>query len=269
MDHALLSMARTGGRNRAWAETMVNLEARKLVSTANTLSSFHLQDSLTRINFVREIQEVVEQQFAAARRATSNEEYMACIKNLRAETENLEEQGWMLRMKTAKLYAKVEFVRENNKIVGYVISAVKIVVSGLTAITGGIMIATMPAIGMLAGAILVMDGINGVTKEIINLKKNENKSEGFIADGAMEVANFMGFKPESGLAVYNAISLTASVYSIVGLSRRPETWRLFRHIPADFYRKINTMNRPKLTMKIAGYGVKAKVIFDLLSTENN
>ncbi|AXF77983.1 DUF4225 domain-containing protein [Erwinia tracheiphila] len=269
MDHALLSMARTGGRNRTWAETMVNLEARKLVSTANTLSSFHLQDGLTRINFVREIQEVVEQQFTAARRATSDEECMACIKNLRAENEGLEEQRRMLRMKTAKLYAKVEFVRENNKIVGYVISAVKIVVSGLMAIAGGVMIATMPAIGMLVGAILVMDGINGVTKEIINFKKHENKSEGFIADGAMEVANFMGFKPESGLAVYNAISLTASVYSIVGLSRQSETWRLFRHIPADFYRKINTMSRPKLTMKIAGYGVKAKVIFDLLSTENN
>lgn len=37
--------------------------------------------------------------------------------------ENLQQQGRMLRMKTAKLYAKVEFIRENNKFVGYVISA--------------------------------------------------------------------------------------------------------------------------------------------------
>ena len=36
-----------------------------------------------------------------------------------------------------------------------------------------------------------------------------------------------------------------------------------------FLPKINTMSKPKLTMKIAGYGVKAKVIFDLISTENN
>lgn len=28
------------------------------------------------------------------------------------------------------------------------------------------------------------------------------------------------------------------------------------------------MSRPKLTMKIVGYGVKAKVIFDLLTTDN-
>jgi len=29
------------------------------------------------------------------------------------------------------------------------------------------------------------------------------------------------------------------------------------------------MSKPKLTMKIAGYGVKAKVIFDLLNTDKN
>lgn len=52
---------------------MVNLEARKLINTANTLSSFHLRDGLTRMKFVQEIKEVVEQQFAAARRAKSDE----------------------------------------------------------------------------------------------------------------------------------------------------------------------------------------------------
>lgn len=110
MDAALLDMMRSGGRNKAWAETMVNLEARKLINTANRLSAFYLSDSLTRMKFVQEIQAVVEEQFAAARRAESDEECMACIRNLRAETENLEEQGRMLRTKAAKLYARVEFV---------------------------------------------------------------------------------------------------------------------------------------------------------------
>ncbi|MBD8145856.1 DUF4225 domain-containing protein [Pantoea agglomerans] len=270
MDAALLDMMRSGGRNKAWAETMVNLEARKLINTANRLSAFHLQDGLTRINFVQEIKQVVEQQFAAARRAKSDEECIACINNLRVETGNLEEQGRMLRMKTAKLYAKVEFVRENNKIVGYVISAVKIVVSGMAIFGGGVMIATGTPLGILSGAILITDGINQISKEAINLSKiSDSKSEGIIADQTMEIAKFMGFKPESGLAVYNSISLAASVYSIVGLSRRPEAWRLFRYLPGDFYRKVNTISKPKLTMKIAGYGVKAKVIFDLISTDNN
>lgn len=33
--------------------------------------------------------------------------------------------------------------------------------------------------------------------------------------------------------------------------------------------KVDTMSRPKLTMKIVSYGVKAKVIFDLLSTDQD
>jgi hypothetical protein len=36
-------------------------------------------------------------------------------------------------------------------------------------------------------------------------------------------------------------------------------------MPRDYFRKVDTMSRPKLTMKIVGWGVKAKVIFDLLS----
>lgn len=249
---------------------MVNPEARKLIHIANTLSSFHLREGLTRMKFVREIKEVVEQQFAAARRAKSDEECMACVKNLRAEAENLKEQDRMLRTKAAKLYAKVEFIRENNKIVGYVISAIKIVVSGLAIFGGGVMIATGTPLGILSGAILITDGMNQIPKEIINLSKiSDSTSEGIIADQTMEIAKFMGFKPESGLAIYNSISLAASVYSIVGLSGRPEAWRLFRYLPGDFYRKVNTTSKPKLTMKIAGYGVKAKVIFDLISTDNN
>lgn len=71
MDAALLDMMHSG-RNKYWAETMINLEARKLINIANTMSSFHLRDGLTRIKFVQEIKDVVEQQFAAARRAKSN-----------------------------------------------------------------------------------------------------------------------------------------------------------------------------------------------------
>jgi len=58
------------------------------------------------------------------------------------------------------------------------------------------------------------------------------------------------------------------VYSIVGLARKTGAWRLFRWLSYDYYREVSTMSTPKLTMKIVGYGLKAKVIFDLLTTEN-
>lgn len=268
MDAALLEMMRSGGRNRAWAETMVNLEARKLVDTANYLSGYHLKDGLTRLQFVQHIRDVVEQQFTTARQAKSDEDCLLCIKTLREERENLQEQDRLLRMKTAQLYAKVEFIRENNRVVGYVISAVHIVLSGITVVGGVMMMATMNPVGTLAGAILVADGANGITRETFRLFSGDSSSsEGVIADGAMEVAQFMGFKPQSGLAAWNAVTLGASVYSIVGLSRKPGAWRLFRWLPRDYFRKIDTMSRPKLGMKIIDYGIKGKVIIDLLSTD--
>lgn len=265
MDEALLAMMRSNGRNKAWAETMVNLEARKLIETANREAGFHIRDGLTRLQFVQEIRDVIEGQFSIARRAKTDEECIACIKNLRAETENLEEQGQMLRRNTAKLYAKVEFVRENNKIVGYVISAVNVVLSGVEIAVGLTLIGSMTPLGVLAGAVLVTDGANGISKEIAHYAMDNKNSEGLVADAAMSTAEFMGFSRNSGLGVYKSISLIANTYSIFGLLRRPGTWRLFRYLPADYYRKVSTMSRPKLTMQIVGYGVKAKVIFDLMS----
>lgn len=150
------------------------------------------------------------------------------------------------------------------------ISAVHVVISGFAVAGGVLMMSTMTPLGVLAGAILVADGANGITKEIINFNSGSQvHSEGVIADKVIDIAQFMGFKAESGLAFYNAVTLSASVYSIFGLARKPGAWRLFRWLPRDCYRKVDTMNRPKLTMKIVGYGVKAKVIFDLLSTDQD
>ncbi|MBN7124776.1 hypothetical protein BSU01_24210 [Erwinia billingiae] len=271
MDTALLSMMQSGGRNRAWAETMVNLEARKLVNLANQLAGLHLSDGLTRMKFVEEIRGVIDQQFTSARRAVSDEECIACISTLRSEFDNLKEQDRQLRMKVAKLYAGVEFVRENNKIVGYVISAVHVVVSGVSIFGGFLMISTMGPIGALAGATLIVDGLNGISREVINTiqRAEDTPSQGIFADAAMDAAVFMGFKPETGLAFYNGTTLSASVYSIYGLATRTGAWRLFRWMPRDYYRKVETMNRPKLTMKIVSYGVRAKVVFDLLTTDNS
>lgn len=85
----------------------------------------------------------------------------------------------------------------------------------------------------------------------------------------MSAAEFMGFKREAGLAVYKSASLAANVYGVFGLLRKPGTWRLFHYIPQDFYRNVSSMSRPKLTMKIVGYGLNAKIIFDLLTVDNS
>ncbi|WP_251273916.1 DUF4225 domain-containing protein, partial [Enterobacter hormaechei] len=117
----------------------------------------------------------------------------------------------------------------NNKIVGYVISAVNVVLSGMVFYGGMIMISTMTPIGVLAGALLVADGANGITKEVNKfLSEGQSNSEGVVADKVINIAQFMGFKAESGLAFYNTLTLSANIYSIVGLARKAGAWRLFR-----------------------------------------
>ncbi|NIG17130.1 DUF4225 domain-containing protein [Pantoea sp. Al-1710] len=263
MDAALLA----GQRNRAWSDTMVNLEARNLIQAANRVGSQHLRDGLSRIKFMQEIKGYIDQQFTLARKAKTDEECMLCIKNLRAERDSLIQQSTMLKTRAAQLYAQVEWVKQNDRIVGYVISAVKVVLSGF-AIAGGVALAgTMTPIGMLVGATLVMDGVNGISREVNHQFLNKPESQGAVADGAMHAAEFMGFKAESGLAFYNTVSLAASVYSVFGLLRKPGAWRLFHYLPSDYYRKVSSMSMPKITMKMVGYGLKAKIIVDLIGEQ--
>ena len=127
----------------------------------------------------------------------------------------------------------------------------------------------MTPAGMLAGAILVGDALNTVTREAARQLLNETASEGILADGAMTVAEFMGFSRDVGLGIFNATTLAANVYGVFGLTGKAEAWRLFRYLPGDYYRKVETMSPGRLTMKVLGWGVSAKVVLELLTHDQN
>ncbi|HFV9221601.1 hypothetical protein [Enterobacter roggenkampii] len=97
MDISLL----TGQQTNAWSATMINLEACKLINTANRVAADHLKDGLTRIQFMEDIKSFSTEQFSLARRAKSDEEGISYINNLRAKNENLLEQDRLLRTKAA------------------------------------------------------------------------------------------------------------------------------------------------------------------------
>lgn len=84
----------------------------------------------------------------------------------------------------------------------------------------------------------------------------------------MSIAEFMGFSRDVGLGVFNATTLAASVYSVFGLTGKAEAWRLFRYLPGDYYRKVQTMSPGKLSMKVLGWGVSAKVVLELLTHDD-
>lgn len=156
-----------GQKSVAWSEMALDREARRLVNIANIISSTHLKDGLTRLRFVEEIRDLISQQLAAARRLKTIESYTHSTEILRTETANLLEQDRLIRTRAAQIYAKIEFVKENNEIVGYAISAVSVVLSGFEIVGGVALFGTMTPVGMLAGATLVMDGLNGISREMM------------------------------------------------------------------------------------------------------
>ncbi|MDD7998239.1 DUF4225 domain-containing protein [Kosakonia radicincitans] len=250
-----------------WAATMINLEARQLVNTANTVAAMHLHDGLSRIQFVDEIRSVIISQFEAARRAKTDDECMACIKALRAENHSLLEQSRALKTGYAKLYAEVKVVREDNKIIGYIISAVDVVVAGVAIFGGIVMMSSMNPLGVVAGAVIVVNGFNTISREAARTFLGDRQTEGIFADGSMEVAEFLGFSRQQGLGTYKAVTLFSEVYGAYGLRLKPETRRLWYWTRPDFFRKVSGTPRPVMALKIAGWGINAKVALDLLSID--
>lgn len=256
-----------GQNPRAWAETMINLEARKLVNTANTVAGMHLQDGYCRLQFVDEIRAFIMAQFEAARRAKTDDDCILCLKALRAENSSPLEQSRALKTGYAKLYAEVKVVRDENKIVGYIISAVDVIVAGVAIFGGIVMMSTMTPIGVVAGAVIVMDGFNTITREAGRQLLGDNQTEGMFADGSMDIAEFLGFSRQQGFGAYRTVTLTSEVYGAYGLRLKPEAQRLWYWTRPDFFRKASTEARPMMALKIAGWGVKAKVAMDLLSID--
>jgi len=84
----------------------------------------------------------------------------------------------------------------------------------------------------------------------------------------MSIAEFMGFSRDVGLGIFNATTLAASGYGVLGMTGRADAWRLFRYLPGDYYRKVETMSPGKLTMKVMGWGVSAKVVLELLTRDD-
>lgn len=113
------------------------------------------------------------------------------------------------------------------------------------------------------------DGTQTTLTEAARQLLNETASEGILADGAMTVAEFMGFSRDVGLGIFNATTLAANVYGVFGLTGKAEAWRLFRYLPGDYYRKVETMSPGRLTMKVLGWGVSAKVVLELLTHDQN
>jgi hypothetical protein len=104
---------------------------------------------------------------------------MACLRALQAENTSLLEQSRSLKTGYAKLYAEVKVVRDENKIVGYIISAVDVVVAGAAIFGGIVMMSSMTPVGVVAGAVIVVNGFNTISREAAHNSSVISRRRGF------------------------------------------------------------------------------------------
>ncbi|MFV8797029.1 DUF4225 domain-containing protein [Yersinia sp. LJYL362] len=69
---------------------------------------------------------------------------------------------------------------------------------------------------------------------------------------------FFGFDKKVGVLAYNFMSIGLSGYGMARMVLKPDAWRLFRHIPADYVRNIKTMGYGSLDIESTGNALSVK-----------
>lgn len=245
---------------------MANLEVQNLLSAVYAVSAFNIKDGLTRLRFQNEVKNFAQSQLDAIRSASSESLCREYLNNLRQETSYLMIQDRMLQTGQAALHATIELVKNNN-VWGYVIKGVGIVLSGLQIAAGiGVgfsSIATGNVVGAAFGAMLALHGLNSMQENVDNLIRDRDDSQGFLKNGYVATAKFLGFDQKVGEIAYSGMDLTLSAYGMVKLSLKPDAWRLFRYINVDYLRNINLMTRTELAIEVYNNTMTIKSMYEM------
>ncbi|ELQ7070393.1 DUF4225 domain-containing protein [Salmonella enterica] len=259
-------------RFKSYFLTMASAEASGLFNTAVSVSAFHLQDPLTRVRFQDDVRNFARSQMNIIRTSTDDKQCQQCIQAIRQERDNLLIQDRMLRTGEAVLTASVRFYQENEKVIGYIIDGIGVVLGGVQVIAGiGVIATSVPTgnvIGVVAGASLILNGISSATESIQKLY-GVQRPVNFMKDAYKNTAEFLGFDKKVGLLAYQLVDLTTSYYGVFKLTVKPDAWRLFHYVTPDFQRKINSMSKPALAIKGFGAGWKGVQIGNNLANLQN
>lgn len=242
-------------RNNNYFYAMAKIDADKLINISRRVSFNNIQDAFLRSRFESDVKEFAERNLTFIRSAKTDNECKEGIDNLKMECYHLSSQDSMLSLKQAKVYISAK-IEEHDKVIGYVIDGIAVILGGMQVVAGlGIIagsIATGNVVGTIIGAHLILNGASSSIAGVERLKGNENAID-FMQDAYMGTAEFLGFERKTGMLAYYAADLTTSFYGVIKLSLKADVWRLYRYLPADYYRKINSMGRPALAIQ----GIKA------------
>lgn len=139
---------------------------------------------------------------------------------------------------------------------GYFVNGIGLVIGTGQVVAGiGITSASLfsgSIIGVLAGATIILHGANNLQETFINLRCKKNNTDGFLRKGYITTAEFMGFNGKAGRLAFSAVDLALSGYGLGRMVFKPDAWRLFHYISADYIRNFKTAGAPSLALEILG-----------------
>ncbi|MBH3433920.1 MULTISPECIES: DUF4225 domain-containing protein [Pseudomonas] len=205
---------------------MVSDAARKLGSQAGTLGARHIKDGTLRLQFNREVAY-----------------YARSIVNDVEQGKKSPEQGLN------------DLKNEQNSLLS---QSLEVAQKGVGAIAGALQFAAGAGIcygsaGMLclfAGAPLMAHGANNAYENGRNLWEGRSDIQGPVRKGYQEAAKMMGGGAFEGDMAYGTVDLGLSAYGVGRLILKPDAWRLFRYVRADYVRGYENSSKAALTFEV-------------------
>jgi len=242
-------------------------EAKNLKDLSDRAVTKHLKNFHIRHKFTHEIEIFIKSQLNGITKSKNEEQCRECLLNLKTESRYIEDQMFNLMGGNAKIVASATLEKKLDAW-GYIINGVGVVISGTQVVAGFLLLTGSIAhgniVGMTAGGLLMLHGVNGIEEGIMNLAKDRNDQIGDIKKGYLLTARFLGFDNRVGNLAYSAMDLSLSGYGLLRVIMKPDAWRLFKYLPSDYVRNFKSMGAPALTLEGIGDTLSIKSGYDEL-----
>jgi len=251
-----------------------------LKRVANLAASFFLEDAIIRMNYLKEIDDYINEMNYRFHQTLDPNERMRIVNDVKAEADMAEREYQLLRLGNYTKYISTEIFEEQG-VLKYVKIAGGVVAGGAQVYSGKILFNTGKILNSKTfksiGVILIAHGANNVYESLSPILFEHSKA-GYLRKLYRKGANVLGYDNNSGDLVYSAADLFVTIIAAVetpvlvqnrnrlipkGWFEKPGTGRLFNQVNQDYITKWQKMNNGMRMFQIgnSGYKVTAELVF--------
>lgn len=245
---------------------------------ANLGSTFFIKSTLTRMEYIQEIEDLIKEITRQFNSTFDINERMRLINILKAEFELAEKEYQLLRQGDYIKYIVTDIFEDQGilkyaKIGGGILAGAGQAVSGLGIYKFGQIVHSRRIKGI--SVILITHGINNIYESASPLIYDNYRS-GYVRDIYRFIAKKMGYDIDQGDFAYSSVDFAVTAYAVYAGQKlvtnknslasrswldKPGTGRLYNVMGNDFKNRHLLKSRPLQIMQIGSSGYKFKVTF--------